>query len=395
MFSDDLSLLGRKRPLFENDYSAAKKSLQDFFGGARVLVVGGAGSIGREVVKLLAGFPLAALCVVDCSENNLVELTRDFRSSIGYIKGETSFLPLDVLDPGFDAFMRWQKPFDIILNFSAMKHVRSEKDPWSLMRMIDINIFAAKKLMNYATEAKAKKYFCVSTDKAQNPANLMGATKRIMECFLGEGGAPVSTARFANVAFSDGSLLYGFQKRLEKRQPLSAPSDVRRYFMTGPEAGILCLMSIALGQDKEIFFPVLDEEKETSTFSDIALKYLKKQGYEPLPCASEDEARAAIKTAPREGKWPCHIFKSDTTGEKYLEEFCGEGDTVNRKRYKDIGVIEGLPAASEKILRDFEGTVFSLKKKGTWTKADLVTEIEKALPGFRHQEKGKSLDEKM
>jgi FlaA1/EpsC-like NDP-sugar epimerase len=206
---------------------------------------------------------------------------------------------------------------------------------------------------------------------------------------------PVSTARFANVAFSDGSLLHGFRRRLEKRQPLSAPSDVRRYFVTGEEAGILCLLSIGLGGHQEIFFPKLDEEKDTATFAGIACKFLRLHGYEPLECQSEAEARAAMRVAPAQGKWPCHIFASDTTGEKYLEEFYGETDTVNWSRFQDIGIIEGLPQVPEAALRDFTAQIAALKKSGAWSKPDLVHVVEKTLPGFRHEEKGKYLDEKM
>lgn len=395
MHINDLSLIGRTRPLFEKDYAAAKPALESFFENARVLVVGGAGSIGQHVVKLLGTYDVAALTVVDVSENNLTELTRDFRSSIGYIKGETKFLPLDAGSEIFDAFLESEKPYDIVLNFSALKHVRSEKDPWSLMRMIDTNVFIARKLLCYAESVKAKKYFCVSTDKAQNPANLMGATKRIMECFLAHGKIPVSTARFANVAFSDGSLLFGFQQRLEKRQPLSAPSDVRRYFMTGPEAGMLCILSIALGKHGDIFFPVLDEEKETITFAEIAHKYLELCGFDPLPCSSEEEARRAMVTAPQNGAWPCYTFESDTTGEKYIEEFFGANDVIDQKRFGDIAVIEGFPQVSAAVLKAFETDISAMKKSGAWNKPDLIKIIEKSLPGFRHHEKGKFLDEKM
>ncbi len=395
MHTTDLSLLGRERPLLGDDYKTSLPALGQFFNGARVLVVGGAGSIGSEVVKLLATFPVAALAVVDASENNLTELTRDFRSSIGYIEAETLFLPLDALDKNFDAFLAAQKPFDIVLNFSAMKHVRSEKDPWSLMRMVDINIFAAKKLLDYADRVNAKKYFCVSTDKAQNPGNLMGATKRIMECYLKHGKTPVSTARFANVAFSDGSLLYGFERRFAKNQPLSAPNDIRRYFLTGEEAGMLCLLSIGLGQNGEIFFPRLDAEKETTTFAEIAVKFLAAKGYEPMVCISEDAAREAMQSLQKRKQWPCYFFESDTTGEKHLEEFHGPGDIVSFDKFKDLGVISGLPHVAPSTLGDFESKIAFLKQGGRWTKTDLVSAIEYALPDFQHEEKGKYLDGKM
>jgi len=398
--SFDLNLIGRNKPLFVDDFAAAQDDMSAFFDGARILIVGGAGSIGQEVVKLIARYNPAALHIIDAAENNLTELTRDFRSSIGYIKGETKFLPLDANHHAFDAYIKAQEPFDIVLNFAALKHVRSEKDPWSLMRMSETNIMVAKKLLDYADKARAKKYFCVSTDKAQNPANLMGATKRVMECFLSNGphrigSAPVSTARFANVAFSDGSLLYGFQRRLEKRQPLSAPNDVRRYFVSGEEAGQLCLFSIALGADQEIFFPVLDEEKETESFANIARKFLKSRGFEALECASEDEARAAMAEAPENGQWPCYFFASDTTGEKPLEEFYAEDDDINWDRFNDLGVISGLPNAPAETLETFEKTLAAMKNKGAWEKAELTNAIESVLPDFTHEDTGKYLDEKM
>lgn len=400
MASFDLDLIGRHKPLFVNDFAKAQPAMKAFFDGARILVVGGAGSIGQEVVKLIARYNPAALHVVDISENNLTELTRDFRSSIGYIDGETKFLPLDANHHAFDAYLEAQEPFDIVLNFSALKHVRSEKDPWSLMRMTETNVMIAKKLLDYADRVSAKKYFCVSTDKAQNPANLMGASKRVMECFLStgdhrQGTTPVSTARFANVAFSDGSLLYGFQRRIEKRQPLAAPSDIRRYFVSGEEAGQLCLFSIAMGNDQEIFFPRLDEEKETESFANIARKFLKSRGLEALECVSEDAARAAMKKAPENNQWPCLFFKSDTTGEKPMEEFYAEADDIDWTTFEDLGVIRGIPTANKDTLDLFEKRLGEMKASGAWEKQALTTAIEDVLPDFTHEDTGKYLDEKM
>lgn len=400
MPSFDLDLIGRKAPLFVKDFEKSQPAMQSFFKDSRILVVGGAGSIGQEVVKLLARYDLAALHVVDISENNLTELTRDFRSSIGYIEGETRFLPLNANHHAFDAYLAAQVPFDIVLNFSALKHVRSEKDPWSLMRMVETNVVIAKKLLDYADKVTAKKYFCVSTDKAQNPANLMGASKRVMECFLSNGAhrkgkTPVSTARFANVAFSDGSLLYGFKRRLEKLQPLSAPSDIRRYFVSGEEAGKLCMLSIAMGNDQEIFFPRLDEQKETESFANVARKFLKSLNIEPLECETEDEARSAVPSARDEGKWPCLFFKSDTTGEKPMEEFFAENDDIDWTRFDDMGVIKGIPTASLETLQLFETRLAQMQQSGQWEKLALTTAIEEVLPGFSHEDKGKYLDDKM
>src|SRR6185295_17141292 len=275
-----LPILGRKRLLIQPDVAQAGTALADAVAAGSFLVIGGAGSIGHEVVREIFARKPRRLHVVDLSENNLVEVVRDLRSSIGYIAGDFKTLPLDCGSPEFAAFLKDQEPYDYVLNLSALKHVRSEKDPYSLMRMIRVNILNTESTVAYAARAKSRKYFAVSTDKAVNPANAMGATKRVMElCLLrASREVPVSTARFANVAFSDGSLLHGFQQRLAKRQPLAAPRDVQRYFMTSEEAGRLCLMSCLLGANRELFFPKPGKELALTGFPGIAERFLKSQG---------------------------------------------------------------------------------------------------------------------
>ncbi|MDR0301409.1 MAG: UDP-N-acetylglucosamine 4,6-dehydratase, partial [Treponema sp.] len=271
-----LSLIGRTEPLFYADISLHEKELSTLIASSRFLVIGGAGSIGSAVVCELFKRNPKLLHVVDISENNMVELVRDIRSSLGYIDGEFATFAIDCGSDIFDSLMLNGQGYDYVFNLSALKHVRSEKDPFTLMRMIDVNVFNTDKTIQQAKEKGARKYFCVSTDKAANPVNMMGASKRIMEMFLMRCSLelPVSTARFANVAFSDGSLLYGFNRRMEKEQPLSAPNDVRRYFVTPQESGELCLMSCLLGENRDVFFPKLDYDLNLITFSEIAERYL-------------------------------------------------------------------------------------------------------------------------
>ena len=295
-----LRLIGRQMPLLREDILKYEQELSKKVAASRFLVIGGAGSIGSAVVKEIFRRNPKLLHVVDISENNMVELVRDIRSSLGYCEGEFATFAIDCGSDIFDTFVTQQVKrhggYDYILNLSALKHVRSEKDAYTLMRMIEVNILNTEKMVCQARDMGAKKYFCVSTDKAANPVNMMGASKRIMELFLMRRSleVSVSTARFANVAFSDGSLLYGFNRRMEKNQPLSAPNDVRRYFVTPKEAGELCLMSALLGENRDIFFPKLDYGLNLITFSEIAEKYLEKLGYEPVRCGTEEEARRRV-----------------------------------------------------------------------------------------------------
>ncbi len=397
MEEEILRLIGRDRELFEADISRFGPELEKAVKGASFLVIGGAGSIGQAVVKEIFRRRPKKLHVVDISENNLVELVRDIRSSMGYIEGEFKTFAIDAGSDIYDAFWSADGRYDYLLNLSALKHVRSEKDPWTLMRMVDVNIFNTDKTMKQAAKGGAKKYFCVSTDKAANPVNMMGASKRIMEMFLMRRSLeiPVSTARFANVAFSDGSLLYGFEQRIRKRQPIVAPSDVRRYFVTPKESGELCLMSTIFGRNREIFFPKLSEALHLITFADIAVRYLESIGYEPYLCESEEEARRLAATLPKEGKWPCLFTPSDTTGEKDFEEFFTEKERLDMNRFENIGIIENDPIYDEKKLTMFEENIAKMRKRGEWSKAELVELFRRMIPEFGHKETGRYLDDKM
>jgi FlaA1/EpsC-like NDP-sugar epimerase len=392
-----LSLIGREKELFYNDIEDAKQKLYSTVNTSSFLVIGGAGSIGQAVVKEIFKRQPKKLHVVDISENNMVELVRDIRSSFGYIEGEFATFALDIGSVEYDAFIAQDGKYDYVLNLSALKHVRSEKDPFTLMRMIDVNIFNTDKTIAQAISKRTKKYFCVSTDKAANPANMMGASKRIMEMFLMRRSKyiKISTARFANVAFSDGSLLHGFNKRIEKHQPIVAPNDVKRYFVTPQESGELCLMSCIFGQNRDIFFPKLDDSLHLISFADIAVKYLKELGYEPYLCKSEEEARELVHTLPQEGKYPCLFTSSDTTGEKDFEEFYTDEEELDMQKFQNIGIIKNDPIYDDVKLNLFTKSMQEFKQRLQWSKEDIVAEFFKLIPNFEYEDKGKYLDSKM
>ncbi len=371
---DTLSLIGRTKELFTVDISDNENKLKGQVDAGSFLVIGGAGSIGQAVVKEIFKRNPKTMHVVDISENNLVELVRDVRSSLGYIEGDFRTFALDSGTIEFDAFLESQNNYDYVLNLSALKHVRSEKDPFTLMRLINVNIFNTERSLLQAKGFGAKKYFCVSTDKAANPVNMMGASKRIMEMYLMRRSLeiPISTARFANVAFSDGSLLHGFNQRIQKRQPLSAPQDVKRYFVTPQESGELCLMSCLLGENRDIFFPKLSEHLHLITFAEIAVKYLEQLGYEAHVCATEEEARSRVDELAYQKKWPCYFFNSDTTGEKDFEEFFTSAETLDMKRFETIGVIKNEPDFDEDLLNYFVEEISKMKDRGQWSKEELV-----------------------
>lgn len=392
-----LNLIGRNTKLFINDINQFEQELADKVSSSSFLVLGGAGSIGQAVVKEVFKRNPKKLHVVDISENNLVEVVRDIRSSFGYIDGDFQTFALDIGSIEYDAFIQNDGKYDYVLNLSALKHVRSEKDPYTLMRMIDVNVFNTDKTIQQSILKGAKKYFCVSTDKAANPVNMMGASKRIMEMFLMRHSETleISTARFANVAFSDGSLLHGFNQRIQKRQPIVAPNDIKRYFVTPEESGELCLISCLLGENRDIFFPKLSEDLHLITFADIAVRYLKKLGYQPYICSTEDEARELVKCLPEQGKWPCLFAASDTTGEKDFEEFFTEKETLDMQRFTNLGVIKNETLYDETKLALFEQAITQMKQNKQWSKQQIVELFNQMIPDFGHKETGKYLDGKM
>ena len=392
-----LELIGRERELFLSDIQKNELDLKRIVSSSTFLVIGGAGSIGQAVTKEIFKRNPKKLHVVDISENNMVELVRDIRSSFGYIDGDFQTFALDIGSVEYDAFIESDGKYDYVLNLSALKHVRSEKDPFTLMRMCDLNIFNTDKTIEQSIKNGTKKYFCVSTDKAANPVNMMGASKRIMEMFLMRRSLqmPISTARFANVAFSDGSLLHGFNQRIQKRQPIVAPNDIKRYFVTPQESGELCLMSCIFGENRDIFFPKLSENLHLITFAEIAVKYLRNLGYEPYLCKDEDEARELAHSLPDSGKWPCLFTASDTTGEKDFEEFFTNAERLDMDRFESIGVIKNEPIFDNVKLEMFTSKIQKMKELRGWSKEQIVELFFEMIPDFGHKETGKYLDGKM
>ena len=394
---DYLNLIGRKSLLFERDIYKNEDQLKNLISESCFLVIGGAGSIGQAVTREIFSRDPKVLHVVDISENNMVELVRDIRSTLGYQSGDFRTFAIDCGGIEFEALVNNEGPYDYIFNLSALKHVRSEKDPYTLMRMIMVNIFNTLKIIDLAKEMNTKNYFCVSTDKAANPVNMMGASKRIMEMFLMRKSLNqnVSMARFANVAFSDGSLLHGFNQRFSKNQPLSAPNDIKRYFLTPQESGELCLLSGLLGGNRNIFFPKLSEKLHLITFSEIACEFLKHYGYEAYECDSENEARSKVQELTSQKQWPCYFFESNTTGEKDFEEFYTENEKLEMERFESIGVICNEAQFDEIRLDKFIRSIDELRVIKDWRKDDILKLYYELLPDFAHKETGRYLDQRM
>ena len=394
---DLLNLIGRTHELFGSDIKNHDIFFQSEISNSSFLVIGAAGTIGKAVTREIFKRNPRVLHITDISENNIVEVVRDLRSTIGYQSGEFKTFAVDCGSIEFEALIAQEGPYDYIFNLSALKHVRSEKDPYTLMRMTIVNIFNTLKTVRIAKEMGSKKYFCVSTDKAANPVNMMGASKRIMEMFLMRESLQqnISMARFANVAFSDGSLLHSFNQRFSMRQPLAAPNDVRRYFVTPQESGELCLISGLLGKNRDIFFPKLSEHLNLISFSKIAVHFLKNHGYETYECKTEEEARSRTGELISKGQWPCYFFESDTTGEKDFEEFFTKNENLDMTQFESIGVIQNDAIFNDSQLENFIDGIEQLRKKGTWEKKNILDLYSILLPDFAHKETGKYLDQRM
>jgi FlaA1/EpsC-like NDP-sugar epimerase len=398
------SVTFRPVSMFEPDIQANAATLTNEIKGKKVCVIGGAGSIGSSFIKAVLRFEPASVVVVDLNENGLAELVRDVRSTQGlYVPDEFRCYTLNFADPIFERIFREEKGFDIVANFSAHKHVRSEKDRYSVQALIENNDIKAKKLMDLLTVYPPKHFFCVSTDKAANPVNIMGASKRIMEDLVMAYNKyfKVTTARFANVAFSNGSLPDGWIHRLQKRQPLAAPSDVKRYFVSPEESGQICMLACILGNGGEVFFPKLGED-QMLTFSSICDKFVTANGFEKDPCSSDDEAKrkaAELKVSPRggdlEGAYPVVYFASDTTGEKAYEEFYVPGEKIDMQRFQALGVVEQTIHHTMNEVDGFFNKLENIFAKEDFTKAQVVDAIREFIPNFEHEEKGKNLDQKM
>lgn len=391
------NVTGRPESLFAPDIEANADTLRAAIAGKSVMVIGGAGSIGSSFIKALLPFNPSKLVVVDLNENGLAELTRDLRSSASLRVPEV-FLTytLDFADPIFEDIMRDHGGFDIVANFSAHKHVRSEKDKYSVEALLKNNVIKARNLLELLRSYPPRHFFCVSTDKASNPVNIMGASKRIMEDLI-MAYRPyfkVTTARFANVAFSNGSLPAGFFDRMMKRQPLAAPSDVRRYFVSMEESGQICMLACILGNNGEVFFPRLGKEK-LKTFSSICDKFIEAMGYEKYQCSSDDEARRYAADHLPGPKYPVYYSASDTTGEKDCEEFFVKGETTDMTRFVSLGVITGTDNKDAEAVNALIRRLEILFADRTFTKADVVRVLEEYLPNFTHEEKGRNLDDKM
>ena len=399
-----------KRPvsMFAADIEANKDTLTKEIKGKTVCVIGGAGSIGSSFIKAVLRFEPKSVVVVDLNENGLAELVRDVRSTEGlYVPNEFRCYTLNFADPIFERIFREEKGFDIVANFSAHKHVRSEKDKYSVQALIENNDIKAKKLMDLLTVYPPKHFFCVSTDKAANPVNIMGASKRIMEDLVMAYNKyfKVTTARFANVAFSNGSLPDGWIHRLQKKQPLAAPSDVKRYFVSPEESGQICMLACILGKGGEVFFPKLGED-QMLTFSSICDDFITANGLQKDPCSTDEEAKRKAALLKEENsqlstlnsqlpKYPTVYFGSDTTGEKFYEEFYVPGEKIDMQRFQALGVVEQTTRHEMDEVNTFFENLEAIFHKEDFTKAQVVEAIKEFIPNFEHEEKGKNLDQKM
>jgi len=391
---------GRERSLLADDLDRHDAELCSHISGARVLVVGGGGSIGSHYIKALLHFDVAKLVVVDINENELTELTRDLRSAGKYrVPNDFVTYPVNFADTVFKKLFRAHGHFDIVANFAAHKHVRSEKDIFSIEAMIENNLLRARGLLDLLREAPPRHFFCVSTDKAANPVNIMGASKKLMEDMIlaYADGLPVKTARFANVAFSNGSLPFGFLQRLRKRQPWACPLNIRRFFVSPVESGELCLLASVIAKSGDIVFPKLDPDKDMISFEQMAVELLRELGMEPDVCNTEDEAREKMKVCAGgvTKKWPVYFFESDTSGEKAFEEFYTSDETLDFDVFTNLGVVKN---ARRRSLSDIDMIFEELRRlfaSDSVSKEKIVTVLKNYLPNFAHSENGRGLDSKM
>ena len=392
------SVTSRPVRLFAKDIEANKEKLTAEIKNKTVCVIGGAGSIGSSFIKAILRFEPASIVVIDLNENGLAELVRDVRSTEGlFVPNVFRCYTLNFADPIFERIFREEKGFDIVANFSAHKHVRSEKDKYSVQALIENNDIKAKKLMDLLCVYPPKHFFCVSTDKAANPVNIMGASKRIMEDLVMAYNShfKVTTARFANVAFSNGSLPDGWIHRLQKKQPLTAPSDVKRYFVSPEESGQICMLACILGNGGEVFFPKLNEN-QMLTFSAICDDFVKAEGLTKVECSTDTEAKAKANAISYDSKeYPVVYFKSDTTGEKAFEEFYIPGEKLDMARFISLGVVCESTRRPINEVNAFLSELEGIFQKEDFSKAEVVESIKKFIPNFEHEEKGKNLDQKM
>lgn len=392
-------ITSRQESLLKADFKKYNLELNKKINEKKVLVIGGAGSIGSSYIKAILKYNIKKLVVVDINENGLTELVRDLRSSEGYnIPNDFITYPVNFGDRVFEKIFKEHGPFEIVANFAAHKHVRSEKDIFSIEAMIENNVLRARKLLVLLLKFPPEHFFCVSTDKAANPVNIMGASKKLMEELIMaySDKLPIKTARFANVAFSNGSLPLGFLERLNKKQPLSCPLGIRRFFVSPQESGELCLMASIMGESGDIFFPKLNEEKDMIPFDQIAKDLLNELGLKPDVCHSEDEACRKAKALPAIPQtWPIYFFGSDTSGEKTFEEFYTDKEIIDNDSFINLGVIKN---SKKRSIEEIDAIFYQLHKlfdSNQVTKSAIVEILKSYMPNFAHIETGKGLDSKM
>lgn len=391
------SITKRSRSLFAPDIENNREALSREIWGKSVLVIGGAGTIGSSFIRAILEFRPGRLYVVDTNENGLTELTRDLRSQAGLQMPQVyKTYPMNFGDPVFAKLFHAEGPFDIVANFAAHKHVRSEKDRYSIEALLDNNVFKALNLLQLLATSPPSHFFCVSTDKAANPVNVMGASKKLMEQVIlsYRDRFPVTTARFANVAFSNGSLLAGYLDRLMKGQPIACPADVRRYFVSPEESGQICLLACILGQSGQIFFPKLSEN-QMLTFKEITQDFFKHLGMSIRPCGSEEEARNYAQSRAPGDPYPVYFFATDTSGEKIFEEFYTANDDLDTDSFKSLGIIRNALIPSSAAITEVLTQIQHELAHSAYSKASIVKVMQHILPDFHHIETGKSLDEKM